>query len=199
MRRWRIVFLWLGLTCLDAMAKPKETALASPPNQEDPRFRLGPIKIGDTTTFTSVQKRLGAAIKSKKSYGGSEPDHDQICYRIGGKRGGSQVSFESGPMGGWNSITSFTLQSQTEGVPDCVHPKTKDALKKTGDGIYVGIPKDQFLKIVKLPLEIDPDDGHLKALVTGPESKDFSVVIFLEARFVGNRLTYYHILRAVSG
>jgi hypothetical protein len=160
------------------------------------------------TTFAEIRKKFGAAQDHRV---GKEEESDiRICYshRSAASRI-AYVAFDSGPMGGFSTVTSFQLSVDAP-LADCVSTEIDIGGLKTATGIHLGQSIKDFEGTVAVPLETRGNalsyEGlsrrKMSATERQPETPDseayFDVTVSLEARFEDDRLSTFRVERFES-
>jgi hypothetical protein len=198
---WAIIasmFMVVGLAHGQAESPPEEI------------FTLDGVEIG-ITAIDEIQAKYGKANIVRAS---KEEEADVlICYAYHAPKGEKFVVFESGPMGGFKSITGFRIAAKYP-RKDCVTLDSKLSDFISGNGIRLGQSRKIFLS--KFNISFKPVGASLiykgeskrkatqqeldriHAMWPNEEQTDFDVTINIKAAFKNDRLVDYYVSKFES-
>lgn len=103
-------------------------------------------------SLKEIQVSLGPA----KILQESEHGPSQICYQSTQERDGTSLIFEAGPLGGWQTLTSFVIESNSESIESnrCHQAHLVSKRIHTKSGIRLGLTQKQLRVILGAPTKI---------------------------------------------
>jgi len=103
-------------------------------------------------SLREIQASLGPA----KIIQESEHAPSQICYQSAQKTDGTILIFEAGPLGAWQTLTSFVIQSTSSSIESNRCHQTDLVSQKihTKSGIKLGLTQKQLRVILGVPTKV---------------------------------------------
>jgi hypothetical protein len=173
-------------------------------------FSIAQIIIGQTT-INEIKNSYGSTQSYRIS--ADEESDIEVCYSQTESNKKSFVYFRTGVMGGDSIITGFRISSLPS-TKKCLPIKSKINPLITGNGVYIGQSKNDFLKTFPFKFRQNKTELFFNTLMQRKATKDelkklrarwpdetqdyFDVTININARFKNDLLVDYYIQKFES-
>jgi hypothetical protein len=180
---------------------------------DDVNLTIMGVAIG-RDSMKDVQGRFGRTILLPRK----EHAPDRVCYLYEQNNASNVIVFEAGPLGGWNTITGFSLYDNSIGFQErdmCMDCSAWLTNVQTKGGIATGMHINDLTKIVGKPSRMSDNEVIYvyqgkrnmsqkeldNVALSWPEARQnpaFDVTSWMVAKFIKSRLVFYGAMKIES-